>query len=155
MPAKRLSMRKIKEVLRLKWSQGLSNRMIAAVCGIARPTVSEYLRRAEGADLSWPFSGDVTDTHSEQLLFPPMPALLAQDLGIPNWLRIHQEMKHKGVTLFLLWQEYRETRLYGYQYSWFCEHYRNGEADWTWSCVKTTMQEKSYFGLCRTESSHH
>ncbi|WP_144079850.1 helix-turn-helix domain-containing protein, partial [Haliea salexigens] len=45
MPAKRLSMRKIKEVLRLKWAQGLSNRQIATACGIGRPTVSEYLRR--------------------------------------------------------------------------------------------------------------
>ena len=43
-------MRKIKEVLRLKWAQGLSNRRIAKACGIGRPTVSEYLRRA--ADLS-------------------------------------------------------------------------------------------------------
>ena len=109
MPAKRLSVRKIKEVLRLKRGQGLSNRKIAAACGIARPTVSEYLRRAEQADLSWPLPGDLTDTHLEQLLFPPPPALPAQDRGIPNWLRIHQELKHKGVTLFLLWQEYRET----------------------------------------------
>ena len=84
MPAKRLSMRKIKEVLRLKRGQGLSNRKIAAACGIARPTVSEYLRRAEEADLSWPLSGDLTDTHLEQLLFPPPPALPAQDRGIPN-----------------------------------------------------------------------
>ena len=53
-----------------------------------------------------------------------MPALPAQDRGIPNWLRIHQEFKHKGVTLFLLWQEYGETRPHGYQYNWFCEHYR-------------------------------
>jgi site-specific recombinase XerD len=45
MPAKRLSMRKIKEVLRLKWERGLSNRQIAAACGVSRPTVSEYLRR--------------------------------------------------------------------------------------------------------------
>ena len=96
MPAKRLSMRKIKEVMRLKWDQGLSNRKIAAVCGIARPTVSEYLRRAEGADLSWPLPGDVTDTHLESLLFPPMPALPAQDRGIPNWLRIHQELNTKA-----------------------------------------------------------
>ena len=71
MPAKRLSMRKIKEVLRLKRGQGLSNRKIAAACGSARPTVSEYLRRAEEADLSWPLPGDLTDTHLEQLLFPP------------------------------------------------------------------------------------
>ncbi|MCY4421375.1 MAG: IS21 family transposase, partial [Gammaproteobacteria bacterium] len=55
---------------------------------------------------------------------PPPPALPAQDRGIPNWLRIHQELKHKGVTLFLLWQEYRETHPHGYQYSWFCGRYR-------------------------------
>ena len=52
MPAKRLSMRKIKEVLRLKWAQGLSNRRIAASSGIGRPTVSEYLRRAEEAGIA-------------------------------------------------------------------------------------------------------
>ena len=60
----------------------------------------------------------------EQLLFPPPPALPAQDQSIPNWLRIHQELKHKGVTLFLLWQEYRETHHHGYQYSWFCGRHR-------------------------------
>ena len=54
MPANRLSMRKIREVLRLKWSVGMSNRRIAVSCGIARPTVSEYLRRAESAGLGWP-----------------------------------------------------------------------------------------------------
>ena len=124
MPAKRLSMRKVKEILRLKWGQGLSNRKFTAACGISRPTVSEYLRRAEEADLSWPLPGDLTDTHVEQLLFPPPPVLPAQDRGIPNWLRIHQELKRKGVTLFLLWQEYRGTHPHGYQYSWFCGRYR-------------------------------
>ena len=54
MPAKRLSMRKIKEVLRLKWAKELSNRQIAQICGIGRPTVSEYLRRTEAAGLTWP-----------------------------------------------------------------------------------------------------
>ena len=59
MPAKRLSMRKIKEVLRLKRGQGLSNRKIAAACGIARPTVSEYLRRAEECLASIIFAGRI------------------------------------------------------------------------------------------------
>lgn len=117
-------MRKIKEVLRLKWAQGLSNRKIAAACGIGRPTVSEYLRRAEEAGLSWPLPEDLTDTQLEQRLFPPPPALPAEDRGIPDWNHIHRELKHKGVTLFLLWQEYRESRPSGYQYSWFCDHYR-------------------------------
>ncbi|MEZ5489317.1 MAG: IS21 family transposase [Gammaproteobacteria bacterium] len=124
MPAKRLSMRKIREVLRLKWGNGMSNRRIAAGSGIGRPTVSEYLRRAEEAGLSWPLPDDLDDARLERLLFPPPPDLPAQERGIPDWVHIHGELKHKGVTLFLLWQEYRANHPDGYQYSWFCEHYR-------------------------------
>lgn len=119
MPAKRLSMRKIKEVLRLKFVQGLSNRRIAAACGIARPTVAEYLRRAASAGLSWPLAEHLDDSRLEQLLFPPPPDLPAQARGIPDWHQVHQELKHKGVTLFLLWQEYRQAHPNGYQYSWY------------------------------------
>lgn len=54
MAAKRLSMRKIRKVLRLKWTVGMSNRRIAASCGLSRPTVGEYLRRAEPVGLSLP-----------------------------------------------------------------------------------------------------
>jgi len=50
--------------------------------------------------------------------------LPAQVRGIPDWLVIHQELKHKHVTLFLLWQEYRGAHPDGYQYSWFCDHFR-------------------------------
>ena len=124
MPAKRLSMRKIKEVLRLKWGQGLSNRQIAKACGIARPTVAEYLRRVAEAGLAWPLPADVDEAALERQLFPPPPLLPAQVRGVPDWALVHQALKHKGVTLFLLWQEYRETHPEGYQYSWFCDHYR-------------------------------
>ena len=117
-------MRKIKEVLRLKWSKRLSNRRIASSCGIARPTVSEYLRRAESAGLTWPLPADVDDGCLERLLFPAVPYLPAPVRGIPDWARIHQDLKHQGVTLFLLWQEYRAAHPDGYQYSWFCERYR-------------------------------
>ena len=96
MPAKRLSMRKIKEVLRLKWSKRLSNRRIASSCGIARPTVSEYLRRAESARLTWPLPASLDDTRLERLLFPPPPHLPAPVRGIPDWARAHQELKQKG-----------------------------------------------------------
>jgi transposase len=117
-------MRKIREVLRLKWDNGMSNRRIAASSGIGRPTVSEYLRRAEEAGLSWPLPDDLDDARLERLLFPPPPDLPAQERGIPDWVHIHGELKHKNVTLFLLWQEYRANHPDGYQYSWFCEHYR-------------------------------
>lgn len=124
MPAKRLSMRKIKEVLRLKWDKGLSNRQIAAACGISRPTVSEYLRRFSEAGLNWPLPTDLDESKLEQKLFPPAPVLPAQARGIPDWNQIHQELKFPKTTLFLLWQEYRASNPEGYQYSWFCENYR-------------------------------
>jgi len=117
-------MRKIKEVLRLKWAQGLSNRQIAKACGIGRPTVGEYLRRAAEAGLAWPLPTDLDEATLERQLFRPPPSLPAQARGVPDWSLVHQELKRKGVTLFLLWQEYRETHPEGYQYSWFCDHYR-------------------------------
>ena len=81
MPAKRLSMRKIREVLRLKWAAGMSNRRIAASCGVSRPTVSEYLRRAESAGLGWPLPADMGDVRLERLLFPPPPDLAGFGAG--------------------------------------------------------------------------
>jgi len=119
-------MRKIKEVLRLKWDKDLSNRQIAKACGISRPTVSDYLRRAIRASLGWPLPSGLDETALERQLFPPPPSLPAHARGVPNWSVVHQELRSKkSVTLFLLWQEYRETHLEGYQYSWFCDHYRN------------------------------
>jgi len=117
-------MRKIKEVLRLKWVQGLSNRQIARACGIGRPTVGEYLHRAAEAGLAWPLPSGLDEATLERQLFPLSPALPAQARKVPDWAVVHQERRCKSVTVFLLWQEYRETHPEGYQYSWFCEHYR-------------------------------
>ena len=72
MSRERLSMRKVKDVLRLKWGSGLSERKIARTCGIARSTVAEYLRRAQTAGLIWPLPDDVDDAALEQRLFPPV-----------------------------------------------------------------------------------
>lgn len=124
MPRKRLSMRKIREVLRLRWAHGLSKRKTALVCGLSRPVVDDYLRRAEEAGLSCPLSADLDDGTLERLLYPAAPAWPAAVRGLPDWSVINQEMKHKGVTLFLLWQEYRERYPQGYQFSWFCQQYR-------------------------------
>jgi transposase len=125
MPAQRLSMRKIKEVLRLRWGNGLSKRKTARSCGISRPAVDEYLLRAEKAGLSWPLPDDLDDGALERLLFPAAPELVVQERGLPDWCVVNHELKLKGVTLFLLWQEYRERHPHGYQYSWFCEQYRH------------------------------
>ena len=89
MPAKRLSMRKTKEVLRLKWDKGLSNRQIAKACRIGRPTVAEYLRRAADAGLTWPLPSGLDEVALEQQLFPPPPSLPAQARGVPDWSVVH------------------------------------------------------------------
>jgi transposase len=123
MPAKRLSMRKIKEVLRLKAS-GMSNRKIAQSCGVSRPTVGEYLQRASRAGVTWPLPNELSDVVLEHRLFPDPPTPAQRDQALPDWLYIQKEFKRKNVTLFLLWEEYRAQHPHGYQYSWFCERYR-------------------------------
>jgi transposase len=118
-------MRKIKEVLRLKWEAGLRTRAIAASCGIGETTVREYLARAGRAGISWPLSADLDEAALEELLFrEPLRACVRQR-PLPDWGQIHRELKRKGVTLQLLWQEYKEAHPEeGYQYTQFCEHYR-------------------------------
>jgi transposase len=117
-------MRKVKEVLRLKWLCGLSNRQIAKGCSIGRTTVAEYVRRAKEAGLSWPLAEGMDEAELNRLLFPPPPSVPSGTRPEPSWAEIHQERKRKGVTLFLLWQEYKETYPDGYQYSSFCKRYQ-------------------------------
>jgi transposase len=116
-------MRKINEVLRLKHHCGVSNRDIACSCGVARSTVAEYLRRAAAAGLTWPLPEDLDDGRLEAMLFPPPPVLPPESRPQPDWPVLHLELKKKGVTLFLLWQEYKAVSPEGYQYSRFCDLY--------------------------------
>ena len=73
MTAERLSMRTIREVLRLKWEKKLSNKQIAKSCNIARSTIRDYLDRAQRADMSWPLPPDLDDGRLEALLYPSAP----------------------------------------------------------------------------------
>jgi len=124
MPGKRLSVRKIKQVLRLKFDCQLSNQAVAKSCGISRTKVREYVQRATAAGLCWPLPQELADSELEQLLFPPPLAIPASERPLPDWGQVHRELKRKGVTLFLLWQEYKEAHPQGYQYSRFCDLYR-------------------------------
>jgi len=98
MTAKRLSMRKIQEVLRLKWERGLSNRQIAKSCSTSRSTVSEYVSRAEAAGLSWPLPPEMDEGRLETLLFPPKPGIPFSSRSMPQWEEIHKELKGKCMT---------------------------------------------------------
>ena len=124
MAAKRISMRKIKEVLRLFHEAQLSRRQIARSLSISRDTVGSTLRRAQAAGITWPLPEGLSEEEIEERLYPPPETLSPADRPEPDWAHIHRELRRKGVTLQLLWQEYKMARPDGFQYSWFCERYR-------------------------------
>ena len=124
MANRRLSMRKIKEVLRLKWEKGLSIRQIADSCVISKSTIKDYLDRAQISGLIWPLPDDLDDAAVEHLLFSPASHTDASKRQMPPMDYLHRELKKKRVTLQLLWYEYKKTNPDGYQYSQFCERYR-------------------------------
>lgn len=129
MPAVRLTMRKVKEVLRLRYGLGLSLRQIAHSCSISTSGVGDYLQRAKAAQLTWPLPEDVDDAALEARLFPSATSSPVRGAPIPDFPRIHQELRsHRHLTLSLLWQEYKEDHPEGYQYSRFCQLYRDWEA---------------------------
>lgn len=121
MPAERVTMRKIKDILRLKRVCGLSTRQVAASCGVAHSTVAETLYRAKAAGLSWPLPAELDDAQLEIRRYPPAPCPTAALRAVPDWATLHQELARKGVTLALLWQEYKAQHPDGYQYSRFCD----------------------------------
>jgi transposase len=122
MAKKRLSMRKIREVLRLNHS-GLSIRAIARACSIGRETVREYLCRASEAGISWPLPDGLSDEELERRLFPSVIKIYGKR-NCPNWALVHKELRKKGVTRHLLWREYKEETPNHYRYSRFCDLYR-------------------------------
>lgn len=120
----RLSMRKIKEVLRLKFELDMSDRQISKSTQISRTTIADYLKRFAVSGLSWPLPPALGEADIEAALFPPKPALPNALRPTPDWAQMHQEMRRKGVTLFLLWREHKSSQPDGFNYSWFCNHYR-------------------------------
>jgi transposase len=122
--ARRTSVKDLRSILRLTRELGLSVREVADRLKLSKTSVSTYLLRAREAGLSgWPLPRAYDDDAAlERLMFhrvgrPP------QDLGEPDWAMIARELKRKGVTLTLLWQEYRTSHPDGYGYTWFCTRF--------------------------------
>jgi transposase len=124
MPTERLSMRRIRDLLRLKYAQGLSSRAIASSLSISKGAVGAYLSRVRAAGLSWPLPPELDDDDAlELLLFPGQIGSRVPERPVPDWGAVDRELRRKGVTRALLWEEYRATYPEGYGYAWFCEHY--------------------------------
>jgi transposase len=129
-------MRKIKEVLRLYFELHLGMRQIGRSLNLSHSTVGDYLDRAARAGIGWPLSEGLSDMALEQKLFPPAPAITDNGRPLPVWDAIHTDLKCKGVTLALLWEEYQARHPDGYRYSRFCDLYR----EWTGK-LTTSMRQ--------------
>lgn len=116
-------MRKIYEVLRLTWDCKLPHRAVARSCNIGYGTVCAYLTRATAAGLTWPLPEGLDAEQLSRLLYPASPRCPRRAQPDSEWAAIHAELRRKGVTLKLLWLEYREAHPDGYSYSQFCARY--------------------------------
>jgi transposase len=134
-------MRQVREVLRLKHVAGHSERRIAAAIGISRYTVAEYLRRATVVGITWPVPAELDDAALEARLFSPPFANHESPRPQPDWPRLHAELRRPGVTLLLLWEEYRAGQPEGYGYSRFCDLYRDWRAG-----ISPTMRQTHVAG---------
>lgn len=118
-------MRKIKEILRLKYDRGLENRQIARSCCLPRSSVANYLSRAQVAGITWPLPAEWNEETLEKKLFPSPESPVEGKKALPDFPRMYEELRrHKHVTLQLLWEEYRRAHPDGYQYSRYCELYQ-------------------------------
>ena len=140
MPAERLSMRKLREFLRLHFENKLSGRAIARSVGISASTAQGYLGRIRAAGLTWPLAAELdSDEALARVLFAEGGVKKVKQA--PDWAAVHLELKKKHVTKQLLWEEYKGATVDGYQYSAFCQHY----AKWA-SKLQLSMRQEHRVG---------
>jgi transposase len=128
-------MRKVREVLRLKHTLGMSLRQISEATGVGKTVVGEYVRRARVIGITWPVPEAIDDAELERRLFPP-PCETGPPRPAIDWRKVHEEMKRRSVTLVLLWEEYRAQQADGYGYSRFCDLY----GEWR-KTISATMRQ--------------
>jgi len=125
---RRLPMRKIKEILRLKYDAGLSYHQIARGINVSASTVHDIINRFNKASLSWPLAAEFEDEKALENLLYLEQTVTATKKPEPDMDLIYKELKRKSVTLQLLWEEYKALNPDGYQYSYFCERFNKWRA---------------------------
>lgn len=132
MARKPVSMRKVREILRLKHEAGLGVRQIARSLRVSHGTVVNYLQRAEAAGVKWPLSPEIDEAQLQHLLFNSLAPPEEARRALPDMAELHKELRgkrhKKGITLQLLWEEYRVAHPDGYGYTQFCEYYKRFES---------------------------
>ena len=109
MPQPRIHMRQIREVLRFHFESGRSIRQINASTKTSVGAIQKLLKQARELNLSWPLPGDLDDVRLAALFYPTTDTATSKRLVVPDWKTLHQELKRKGMTKQLLWEEYFQT----------------------------------------------
>ena len=117
-----VTMRNIRQILKLSKEDKLSNRRISESLKCSHSTVGWVLKRFDEVGLLWPLPETMTDTELENTFYPPAKEKSRKAEVDMNY--IHKELKRKGVTLMLLWHEYKLASVNPLEYSQFCERYR-------------------------------
>ena len=140
---RRVLVQKIKEVLRLRFLNNLSYRQVEVLSGSSKSSVSEYCRRFEITPHTVETALALSDEELEVALYPEKHLKRSRNekRPLPDMNYIHSELKRKGVTALLLWQEYKEIHPIGYSYTQFNEHYRRYA-----STLNPSMRQIHYAG---------
>lgn len=141
MPNKRINMRKIREILRLRFDAGLTFRQISQCADVSAGALQKMLKRFEASGIGWPLPPDITEAHLASRLYPAADTHPGE-LEDPDWATIHMELRRKGVTRHLLWEEYcQRLPVRAYSYSQFCFRYQ------TWcQAQKRSMRQQHKAG---------
>lgn len=137
MSNKRTTMRKLREILRLRLQAGLSIRAISRSTKLSVGGVQKLLSRAEALSLTWPLPAELDDARLAELFYPGADTHASPRREAPDWAAIHEELKRPHMTRQLVWEEYTQrypNRCYGY--SQFCDRYR----DWLARQQRTMRQ---------------
>jgi transposase len=129
-------MRKTQEIVRLLLQEERSIREIAQSCGVPRSTVSDYVQRVQASGLTWAEAAAQGEPELRRRLFPARNAE-KRAYDVPDFAEMRTELSKKGVTLQLLWEEYRRDQPGGYGYSQYCKLY----AEWAGKCDPVMRQE--------------
>lgn len=143
MAQKRAEVRVIREVLRLHFEAGYSDRAISKIIGKSRPTVHRIHTAFTEAGYTWPLPEEVDDAELESIVYPTKSH--AREWPLPDWEYTWKQMQRKGTTLRLLWFRYKAQHPEGYQYSQYCEHYNR------WCGKKNVSMRKEYRAGVLTE----
>ena len=137
MTENRITMRKLLEILRMRFGSQLSFRQISRSVRVSVGTVSNYVKAFQESELSWPLAEDISEPELIQALFPDASIANRKGLIDPDWAEVHQELKRKEVTKQRLWEEYCQAHpLNAYSYAQYCHRYNQWRG-----CQKRSMRQ--------------